>query len=105
LKDDNPLKVFGMRMKDAMEASGRAVLSEDYLREGLETAGCADVQSFTLRLPMGPWAKDKYESWPVIRHKTPYTSHTYKNRDLKKLGIMVMLNAEQGYHSYGIYIH
>jgi hypothetical protein len=50
-----------MRMKDAMTASGRGVPSEGQLRERLQTAGCTDVLSFTLRLPMGPWAKDKYE--------------------------------------------
>jgi hypothetical protein len=53
-------------MSDAMVASGRAVASEELLRERLETAGFVDVQSFTLQLPIGPWAKDKYGHWPAI---------------------------------------
>jgi hypothetical protein len=44
-----------------MIASGRVPQSEELLRERLEKAGFVDVQSFTLRLPIGPWAKDEYK--------------------------------------------
>jgi hypothetical protein len=46
-------------MREAMIASGRVAATEEILRERLDTAGCVDVQAFTLRLPIGPWAKDK----------------------------------------------
>jgi hypothetical protein len=59
LKDDSPLQKWANLMNDAMIASGRPVPSEALLRERLEKAGFVDVQSFTLRLPVGPWPKDK----------------------------------------------
>jgi hypothetical protein len=61
LKEDNPLNKFGSLLNDAMNATGRPAPNEELLRERLEKAGYVDVQSFTLRLPLGPWAKDKYE--------------------------------------------
>jgi hypothetical protein len=48
-------------MTDALNASGRVSPTEELLRERLEKAGYADVQSFTLNMPFGPWAKEKYE--------------------------------------------
>jgi hypothetical protein len=61
LKEDNPLVRWGGLVRDAMVATGRAPQSEELLRERLEKAGFVDVQSFTLKQPFGPWAKDKYE--------------------------------------------
>jgi hypothetical protein len=59
-------------MNDAMLATNRIAPSEKLLRERLENAGYVDVQSFTIRLPLGPWAKDKYEpSTDTV--KTPHT--------------------------------
>jgi hypothetical protein len=69
-------------MKEAMTGSGRVTPSEELLRTRLEDAGYVDVQSFTMKQPFGPWAKE---------------------RELKKLGMMVLLNGETGFHSYGIY--
>jgi hypothetical protein len=69
-------------MRDAMAASGRIDSSEELLRTRLEDAGYVDVQSFTIKQPFGPWAKD---------------------REVKKLGIMVLLNGETGFHAYGTY--
>jgi hypothetical protein len=63
LKEDNPLARHSRLLSDAMVASGRVPASEELLRERLEKAGFVDVQSFTMRLPMGPWAKDKYEHY------------------------------------------
>jgi hypothetical protein len=53
-------------MQEAMIVTGRASPSEELLRGRLEKAGYVDVQSFTLRLPFGPWAKDKYEPWAAL---------------------------------------
>jgi hypothetical protein len=60
LKEDNPLARNSILLQEALIASGRVSLSEELLRKRLEKAGYADVQSFTLKLPFGPWAKDKY---------------------------------------------
>jgi hypothetical protein len=65
LKEGNPLTRFGNLMNDALIATGRATPSEELLRERLQKAGFADVQSFTIHLPVGPWAKEKYEPWTV----------------------------------------
>jgi hypothetical protein len=54
-----------------MIVTGRASPSEELLRGRLEKAGYVDVQSFTLRLPFGPWAKDKYEPWAAILLSRP----------------------------------
>jgi hypothetical protein len=58
-------------MQEAMIASGRPAASEELLRERLEKAGFVDVQSFTIRLPYGPWAKDKYEPWTATESYRP----------------------------------
>jgi hypothetical protein len=59
LREDDTLTRFGELMNAALIASGRASPSEQLLRDRLEKAGYVDVQSFSLRLPIGPWAKDK----------------------------------------------
>jgi hypothetical protein len=69
VKEDDPIDKFGSLLTNAMIATGRAPPSEDLLRERLEKAGFVDVQSFTFRLPVGPWAKDKYEPWSATHHK------------------------------------
>jgi hypothetical protein len=61
LREDNALTHFGNRMNDALIATGRAPPSEERWRARLEDAGYVHVQSFTLKQPVGPWAKDKYE--------------------------------------------
>jgi hypothetical protein len=61
LKEDNPLAHWCSRLNDAINATGRVGPSEELLRERLEKAGFVDVQSLTVKLPFGPWAKDKYE--------------------------------------------
>jgi hypothetical protein len=60
LSDDNPLMRWSKLMQEAMNASGRVAPSEELLRARLEQAGYVDVQSFTLKQPFGPWAKDRY---------------------------------------------
>jgi ubiquinone/menaquinone biosynthesis C-methylase UbiE len=63
LTEDNPLLRWSKLMKEAMIASGRVAPSEELLRGRLEEAGYVDVQSFTLKLPFGPWARDRYDPW------------------------------------------
>jgi hypothetical protein len=53
---------YDAHIKAAMAKTGRYGANEELLRTRLEKAGYVDVQSFTLRIPIGPWAKDKYES-------------------------------------------
>jgi hypothetical protein len=102
LIDENPLMRWSNAMKEAMIASGRVAPSEELLRGRLEQAGYVDVQSFTLKLPFGPWAKDRYEPWTGTVE--PLHTHTHcLDSDLKKLGMMMLLVAETGFHSYGEY--
>jgi hypothetical protein len=59
LKKDNPLARWSSLLQDALTTSGRAAPSEELLRTRLEKTGYVDVQSFTFKMPFGPWAKDK----------------------------------------------
>lgn len=68
-------------MTDAMAASGRLAPVKGSLSSRLEAAGFVDVREFQLKQPFGPWAK---------------------SQDLKKLGVMLLLQGEQGFHSYGM---
>jgi hypothetical protein len=104
LRDDNALTRFGDLMTDALIATDRAAPSEELLRERLEKAGFVDVQSFTLRLPVGPWAKDKYEPWTARHCENGKYSLQYLNRTLKKVGVMALLSCETGFHAYGTYL-
>jgi hypothetical protein len=61
MNDEGPLARWGSNLHDALKASGRVAPTEALLRERLEKAGFVDVQSFSLRMPIGPWAKDKYK--------------------------------------------
>jgi ABC-type sulfate transport system substrate-binding protein len=47
-------------MQDAMDKTGRVKPSEEQLKTRLEKACFVDVQTFTLKQPVGPWAKAKY---------------------------------------------
>jgi hypothetical protein len=67
LREDNPLTRFGARMTDALIATGRAAPSEELLRKRLKKAGFSDVQSFTIHIPVGPWAKDKFEPFNIVK--------------------------------------
>jgi hypothetical protein len=69
VKEDDPIDKFGRLLSEAMIVTGRTPPSEELLRERVEKAGFVDVQSFTFRLPVGPWAKDRYEPWNSTRHK------------------------------------
>jgi ABC-type sulfate transport system substrate-binding protein len=47
-------------MEEAMSKSGRVRPSEEQLKTRLEKPGFVDVQVFTIKQPIGPWAKAKY---------------------------------------------
>jgi hypothetical protein len=60
LTPDSGLFRWGLAMDDAMGKSGRVKPSAEQLKTRLEKAGFVDVQYFTLKQPVGPWAKAKY---------------------------------------------
>jgi hypothetical protein len=82
LTPDNPILRFGLALEDAMTKSGRVNPSEEQLKTRLEKAGFVNVQAFTVKQPVGPWAKAPF---------------------LKKVGLMVLLLGEQAFYSYGKY--
>jgi ABC-type sulfate transport system substrate-binding protein len=49
-------------MEEAMSKTGRVRPSEEQLKKRLEKAGFVDLQAFTVKQPVGPWAKAKYGS-------------------------------------------
>jgi hypothetical protein len=59
LKEDNPGARWSRKLNEAMIASNRPPSSEALFRERLEKASFVDIQTFTLPLVVGPWAKDK----------------------------------------------
>jgi hypothetical protein len=61
-------------MVDATVKCGRVNPSEEQLKEKLETAGFAEVQTFTLNFPLGPWPKAKYGS--IVRSVLPKSTLT-----------------------------
>jgi len=61
--------------------SGRLAPVKGSLSDRLMAAGFVDVHEFQLKQPFGPWPKPK---------------------ELKKLGVMLLLQGEQGFHSYGM---
>jgi hypothetical protein len=62
LTPDNGLIRWGLAMDEAISKSGRVRPSEAQMKTRLEQAGFVDVQSFAVKQPIGPWAKDKYAS-------------------------------------------
>jgi SAM-dependent methyltransferase len=103
LAEDNALTRWGTLVCDAMIATGREPPSEEILRERLQKAGYVDVQTFTLHLPSGPWAKDQYEPWIARHFENGKCSPQCLNRALKKLGVMSLLSCQTGFHAYGTY--
>jgi hypothetical protein len=61
LQPENPARRWGELMTEAMAASGRIAPVEGHLSTRLEKAGFVDVQSFSIKQPFGPWAKNKYD--------------------------------------------
>jgi hypothetical protein len=71
---------------------GRPTSNEVLLKERLEKADFVDLQSFTLRISLGPWAKEKCEPLTGIHSENSTQSQRCIKWALKKLGVM-MLNS------------
>ncbi|KAF8248369.1 S-adenosyl-L-methionine-dependent methyltransferase [Wilcoxina mikolae CBS 423.85] len=81
MADDNPIKVYLEILTDAMTKFGRPPVGDNTLKENLESAGFVDIKTNKKKEPIGPWAKDKR---------------------LKSVGTMTLLNGEEAFHSYGM---
>jgi hypothetical protein len=68
-------------LDEALEKMGRPQATPAMLKERLENAGFVDVQIVTGKQPFGPWPKEKR---------------------MKTVGAMVMLNADTGCEAYGM---
>ena len=80
---DNGLnKVFVMINERALPMIGRPPATAESMRGHLETAGFVDVDVVAVKHPFGPWAKDKR---------------------LKHVGAMVLLNMETAIEAYVMY--
>jgi len=69
------------KMDEAFMLMGRPQASAAALREKLETAGFVDVVVESVKQPFGPWPRQ---------------------RKMKQIGAMVMLNAEAGLEAYSM---
>jgi len=79
LTDDNPCAVCFKLGCKALAMIGRGEAVGDTLRQRLETAGFVDIKVMQFKQPLGPWPKDKI---------------------LKQVGTMTLLNAETAFHAY-----
>lgn len=77
---DNPFKRHFDLYREAMEMIGRPHPTGPLLRARLEKAGFVDVHVRCIKQPLGPWPKD---------------------RRLKTVGAMCVLNAETGIEAFG----
>jgi len=75
MADDNGVNVFLQHIRDAMTKIGRPPATAEVMRKLLEDAGFVNVKIHPYKQPLGPWPKDK---------------------QLKRIGAMVMLNCETG---------
>ncbi|CCX31508.1 Similar to mRNA 3' acc. no. Q4IPA4 [Pyronema omphalodes CBS 100304] len=82
MKPDNETKIFYEHIAEAMAKTGRpAHIEGSNLVEYLENAGFVDVVVNKVKLPHGPWAKEKR---------------------LKQAGTMALIAFDTGFHSYGM---
>ncbi|KAF8543714.1 S-adenosyl-L-methionine-dependent methyltransferase [Trichophaea hybrida] len=84
--DDNTLdpgtKLWVEKLSEAMSKIGRpAHMTGETLKGNLIKAGFEDIHIFSYKQPLGPWPRDSR---------------------LKRVGAMMLLNGESGYHSYGM---
>ncbi|KAF8250003.1 S-adenosyl-L-methionine-dependent methyltransferase [Wilcoxina mikolae CBS 423.85] len=81
MAEDNGVNVFLQHIREAMTKMGRPPATTEAMVKLLEGAGFVDVKVHPYKQPLGPWPKDK---------------------QLKRIGAMVMLNCETGFHAYGM---
>jgi hypothetical protein len=84
MDDDNPSFIFCNLLCQAMEQLGRPPAVGTTMAQQLHDAGFEDVHVFNIKQPFGPWAKDKR---------------------LKNVGALGLLQAETAYHAYGERLH
>jgi hypothetical protein len=79
---DNPIQIFSNLLGKAMVLLGRPFdeAHGSKMAQRLLDAGFEDVHVFNVKQPFGPWAKDKR---------------------LKYVGALGLLQAETAYHAYG----
>lgn len=75
LKEDSALAKWGTTFFEASEAFGTSASSPTRLKSMMIDAGFVDVQEHILKLPVGPWPK---------------------NKRLKNIGLFEMVNMDEG---------
>ncbi|KAI5846699.1 S-adenosyl-L-methionine-dependent methyltransferase [Tricharina praecox] len=82
MSPDNGVKVFLSLLDSGLRKMGRvASATGESLRANLEDAGFVDIDIFTCKQPLAPWAHDK---------------------KLKQVGAVALLSAPTGFHAYGM---
>lgn len=81
MKPDNPAYHWSELLEKAMAKAGRPAISKGVLTRRLSDAGFDDLHQHDMKLPFGPWAKEKR---------------------LKELGCMALLGADSGFAAYGM---
>lgn len=81
MKEGSGIKLYFEYLADALVKMGRAPLTGIVMKEHLEEAGFVDVTVIDYKQPFGPWPRD---------------------RRLKQIGAMMLLNSESGFHAYGM---
>jgi hypothetical protein len=80
-KDNNPCRVYLEHLRESLRKMGRPVPGGLFMKSLLEKAGFEDVKMMDAKELIGPWPKDP---------------------TLKKVGAMVLLNAESAFESYAM---
>ncbi|KAI5786107.1 S-adenosyl-L-methionine-dependent methyltransferase [Pyronema domesticum] len=78
---DNGVKVFFENLNRALEMIGRPQPEQNMMKARLVAAGFIDVKVLRFKQPLGAWPKDKR---------------------IKTIGSMMMVNAETAFQSYGL---
>ncbi|KAA8911371.1 S-adenosyl-L-methionine-dependent methyltransferase [Sphaerosporella brunnea] len=81
MTETNGVKVWMETIAAALVEIGRPPASAEAMKKHLLDAGFVDVEVKTVREPLGPWPKD---------------------RKLKNIGAMVLMNCQTGFHAYGL---
>jgi hypothetical protein len=80
MKEDNLAKRFCELLEQALAKTGRPPPNEGDLSKLLNDAGFVDIKPSSVKHPWGPWAKEKR---------------------LKEVGIMMLLQGETAFQAYG----
>jgi hypothetical protein len=75
LEEGSPIQAWGKNFFEASEKFGTSTTAAKDLKSMMEKAGFVDVEEHILKLPVGPWPKD---------------------RRLKKVGLFESVNMQEG---------